>query len=146
MLAGALMRAGTVLEDDWALQHGLLTLRRIRGEHDDPTALRHSPGGIGGLLDDQVQVALAAIEAHEATGDAEWLGWAVRSWTRVWDDYLDAGGGGLFDSRPPVGGGPASDPGQAGAGRADAFTQRGRRPLRRPTGGAHGRAALARTP
>jgi hypothetical protein len=98
MLAGALIRAGLVLDDRWALEHGLLTLRRLRREHDDPTRLRHSPGGVGGLLDDQVQVALAAIEAHEATGETEWLRWAVALLDRVWEEYLDAEGGGLFDS------------------------------------------------
>jgi uncharacterized protein YyaL (SSP411 family) len=103
MLAGALIRAGVVLDDPWALQHGLLTLRRIRREHDDPTRLRHSPGGVGGLLDDQVQVALAVIDAHEATGDEEWLGWAVALLDRVWDEYLDPAGGGLFDSSAPAG-------------------------------------------
>jgi hypothetical protein len=97
MMAGALIRAGAVLEDPWALDHGLRTLRRIRGEHDDPAALSHSPGGIGGLLDDQVQVAMAALDAHEATGEAEWLDWAGRLLDRVWQDYLDEVGGGLWD-------------------------------------------------
>lgn len=98
MLAGALIRAGVVLNDPWALEHGLRTLDRIRGEHDDPTRLRHSPDGVGGLLDDQVQVTLAAIEAHEATGNPEWLGWAVALLDRVWEEYLDDDSGGLFDT------------------------------------------------
>ena len=98
MLAGALVRAGTILEDDWAMEHALRTLHRIRNEHADNAALRHNPGGIAGLLDDQVQVALAAVEAHEATGDPSWLRWSSALLERVWADYLDAGGGGLFDT------------------------------------------------
>jgi hypothetical protein len=103
MLAGALIRAGAMLEDDWSLQHGLSTLRRIRGEQIDPAALLHSPGGVGGLLDDQVQVALAAIEAYEATGQREWLDWSGALMERVWADYLDRDGGGLFDSSAHTG-------------------------------------------
>jgi uncharacterized protein YyaL (SSP411 family) len=103
MLAGALVRAGTVLGDDWALEHALRTLNRIRGEHDDPAALRHNPGGIRGLLDDQVQVAFAAIEAYEATADPGWLRWSVLLMERVWVDHLDAVGGGLFDTAAPEG-------------------------------------------
>lgn len=98
MLAGALVRAGAVLKDPWAMDHALRSLQRIRGEAEDAAALRHNPGGVGGLLDDQVQVALAAIEAHEATGDPAWLKWSIALMERVWMDYLDSDGGGLFDT------------------------------------------------
>jgi uncharacterized protein YyaL (SSP411 family) len=87
-----------VLDDPWALEHGLLTLRRIRREHDDPTRLHHCPGGVGGLLDDQVQVAVALLEAYEATAEAEWLAWAGALLDRVWEEYLDPEAGGLFDT------------------------------------------------
>lgn len=103
MLAGALVRAGTILDDDWALEHGLRTLRRIHDEQPDPAALAHSPGGVGGLLDDQVQVALAALEAHEATGDPAWLAWSAALLDRVWRDYLDPAEGGLFDTSAATG-------------------------------------------
>jgi hypothetical protein len=103
MLACALIRAGVILGDDWAREHGLATLRRIRDEQADSSALTHSPGGVGGLLDDQVQVALAAIEAHEATGDPQWLAWSVALLDRAWQDYLDPGAGGLFDSSAGTG-------------------------------------------
>jgi hypothetical protein len=53
---------------------------------------------VGGLLDDQVQVALAALDAHEATANPEWLSWSAALLDRVWRDYLDPVGGGLFDS------------------------------------------------
>ena len=39
-------------------------------------AVAHTPGGVAGLLDDQVQVAAAALDAYEATGDGDWLAWA----------------------------------------------------------------------
>jgi uncharacterized protein len=98
MLAGALIRSGRALDEPWALEHGLLTLTRIRAEHPDPTALQHRPGGMSGLLDDQVQVALAAIEAYEATGGPQWLSWSESLLDRVWRDYLDPEHGGLFDT------------------------------------------------
>jgi len=98
MLAGAMIRAGPVLEDPWALEHGLATLRRVRQEAADPAALPHSPGGVAGLLDDQVQVAAAALDAYEATGDRAWLDWSAALLDRVWQEYHDPAGGGLFDT------------------------------------------------
>jgi uncharacterized protein YyaL (SSP411 family) len=103
MLAGALIRAGTVLDDPWALDHGLATLDRIRREHGDPTALSHSPGGLSGLLDDQVQVALASLEAYEATGESRWLEWSEVLLDRVWREYLDPEQGGLWDTAHATG-------------------------------------------
>ncbi|HSB53146.1 MAG TPA: thioredoxin domain-containing protein, partial [Gemmatimonadales bacterium] len=98
MLAGALLRAGSILGDSWAVEHALKTLKRIRQEHPEPAALSHSPGGLTGLLDDQVQVALAALEAYETTGALEWLNWSEALLERVWQDYLDPRDGGLFDT------------------------------------------------
>ncbi|MFN8654150.1 MAG: thioredoxin domain-containing protein [Gemmatimonadales bacterium] len=103
MLAGALIRSGALLGDGWAVEHGLRSLERIRREHAGASALRHSPGGIEGLLDDQVQVALAAIEAYEVTADGAWLAWSEALLDRVWQDYLDAGSGGLFDTASSAG-------------------------------------------
>jgi len=104
MLAGALIRAGSALEDSWATEHGLRTLGRIHDAHPDPAALRHAAEGIGGLLDDQVQVAQAALDAHEATGDPRWLTWAELLLDRVWEDYLDRERGGLWDQARDQGG------------------------------------------
>ena len=106
MLAGALLRAGVVLEDEWALAHALRTLERIRAENPEPDTVAHTPGGVGGLLDDQVQVAQASLEAYEATGDESWLAWSESLMERVWRDYWDAATGGLFDAATStVGGG-----------------------------------------
>jgi uncharacterized protein YyaL (SSP411 family) len=100
MMASALLRAGAVLGDGWTRDHALLTLERLRGESDEPDALPHTPGGITGLLEDQVHVAAAALDAFEATGDAGWLSWAEAVMDRVWRDYRDEAGGGLFDTVP----------------------------------------------
>jgi hypothetical protein len=97
MMASAMLRAGAVLADEWARDHALRTLERIRSENAEPDAVTHTPGGVGGLLDDQVQCAGAALDAYEATGDAAWLEWADAIMERVWREYRDDGGGGLFD-------------------------------------------------
>jgi uncharacterized protein YyaL (SSP411 family) len=98
MMASALLRAGAVLGDDWCRSHALLTLTRLRGENVEGDTVAHTPGGIHGLLDDQVQTAAAALDAYEATGEREWLEWSERLMDRVWADYWDGDEGGLFDT------------------------------------------------
>jgi uncharacterized protein YyaL (SSP411 family) len=98
MMASAMLRAGDVLGDAAARTHALLTLARMREERLADDAVAHTPGGIAGLLDDQVQLASAALDAHEATGEEAWLDWAARLMDRVWRDYWDAEAGGLFDT------------------------------------------------
>jgi uncharacterized protein YyaL (SSP411 family) len=100
MMVSALLRAAAVLDDEWSRDHALRTLRRIRTENADSDAVAHAPGGMTGLLDDQVQVAAAALDAYELTGDREWLDWSARIMDRVWADYWDPDGGGLFDTAP----------------------------------------------
>ncbi|MGH7518456.1 MAG: thioredoxin domain-containing protein [Gemmatimonadales bacterium] len=104
MMAAAMLRAGAVLDDAWARGHALRTLERIRAENTEPDAVAHTPGGVSGLLEDQVQTAAAALDAHEATGDVTWLDWAVALMERVWRDYRDADAGGLFDRARASGG------------------------------------------
>jgi uncharacterized protein YyaL (SSP411 family) len=98
MMVSAMLRAGAVLGDAPARAHALATLDRLRRESPEPDAIPHTPGGITGLLDDQVQAAAAALDAHEATGDREWLAWSERLMERVWKDYWDHAAGGLFDT------------------------------------------------
>jgi uncharacterized protein YyaL (SSP411 family) len=98
MMASAMLRAGAVLGDTWAGAHALLTLNRLQNESPEPDAVPHTPGGVTGLLDDQVNVAAAALDAYEATGDRKWLEWAERLVHRVWRDYADENGSGLFDT------------------------------------------------
>jgi uncharacterized protein YyaL (SSP411 family) len=87
-----------VLGDDDARRHALRTIARLRDERVTEDAVAHTPGGVTGLLDDQVQVAAAALDRHEATGDPAWLTWAERLMDGVWEDYWDEGAGGLFDT------------------------------------------------
>jgi uncharacterized protein YyaL (SSP411 family) len=87
-----------VLQDEWASGHALLTLTRMRRENSQTDAIAHTPGGVTGLLDDQVQVAAAALDAFEFTGDQEWLVWAEQIMDRVWVDFWDDRAGGLFDT------------------------------------------------
>jgi uncharacterized protein YyaL (SSP411 family) len=97
MLAGAMIQAGLSLDDEWALDHALRTLRRLQAEQPDLAAILHAPHGVGGLLDDQVQVAQALLDAVEATGDGQWLAGAARIMEKVWSDYRDPEKGGLWD-------------------------------------------------
>jgi uncharacterized protein YyaL (SSP411 family) len=103
MMAGAMLKAGPALDQSWATDHAIRTLTRIRDENDDPDAVAHSPSGIRGLLDDQVNVANAAIDAFEVTGDAAWLDWSRAIMARVWKEYWDQEQGGLFDAVPSPG-------------------------------------------
>ena len=98
MMASAMLRAGAVLGDADARRHALLTLERIRSERVAEDALAHTPGGVTGLLDDQVQAAAAALDAAEVTGEAGWGAWGERLMDRVWTDYWDEAAGGLFDT------------------------------------------------
>ena len=98
MMASAMLRAGAALDDAAARDHALATLELLRRESPEPDAVAHTPGGVTGLLDDQVQTAAAALDAYEATGRVEWLAWAERLMERVWRDYWDDSSGGLFDT------------------------------------------------
>ena len=100
MMAGAMLRAGVSLDLNWAIDHAVLTLTRIRKESAEPDAVAHSPAGVSGLLDDQVNVAFAAIDAYETTGDPSWLDWSSAIMNRVWRDLWDEAKGGFFDSVP----------------------------------------------
>jgi len=97
MLSSALFRAGAVLDDPWAGEAALRTLARLRAEAPAPDRIPHAPGGDADLLEDQVQVAAAAIDALEHTGETTWLDWAVQIMERVWADFADPEAGGLFD-------------------------------------------------
>jgi uncharacterized protein YyaL (SSP411 family) len=96
MLAGALLQASAVLDDPWAGEHALRTLGRLRAEQTALDELAHS-AGVSGMLEDQVFTAMAAIDAFEYSADSGWLEWAGAIMHRVWSDYLDTEGGGLFD-------------------------------------------------
>ncbi len=98
MMASAMLRASVVLDDVAARDHALATLDGLRRESAEDDALAHTPGGVTGLLDDQVHAAAAALDAYEIMGDRTWLEWAERIMERVWRDYWDGAAGGLFDT------------------------------------------------
>jgi uncharacterized protein len=98
MLAAAMLRAGVQLGDRWAREHALLTLERIRQEAVESDGVGHVAGQRPALLDDQVQVAAAALDAYEVTGERRWLDWSTALMERVWREYHDPEAGGLFDT------------------------------------------------
>jgi hypothetical protein len=104
MLASALFRAGAVLDDPWAGRAAMRALERLRAEAPAPDRVAHAPGGDADLLEDQVQVGVAAIDAFEHTGDATWLDWARRIMERVWEEFADPEAGGLYDAARSRGG------------------------------------------
>jgi uncharacterized protein YyaL (SSP411 family) len=103
MMASALLNAGAILRDSWAVAHALLTLRRLRSECPEPDSVPHTASGPAGLLEDQVLVAAAAVDAYEATGNVDWLSWGEAIMARVWRDYRDEARGGLFDRTDQAG-------------------------------------------
>jgi uncharacterized protein YyaL (SSP411 family) len=104
MMASALLRAAPLLDDDWAAQHALRSLERLRGLAGADGAVPHTPDGAAGFLDDQAQAAAAALDAFEHSGDDGWLAWAAALLERVWRDYHDPVAGGLFDTPRDRGG------------------------------------------
>ena len=100
MLAGALLRAGPILDDPWAVEHALLTLQPDpagkpragrRASHAGRTARPAGRPGAGGA------------GCHRCLGGDRrpgWLEWAEPSWTRVWRDYLDDQTGRAVRHRP----------------------------------------------
>ena len=103
MMAGAMLAAGTFLDDDQAVDHALRTLARMAGAAEGLSPperpivpLPHGPG-VDGLLEDQVHAADAALHAFELTGEPEWLDWALQLMEAVWRDWRDPSGAGLLD-------------------------------------------------
>jgi uncharacterized protein YyaL (SSP411 family) len=96
MMAGALLGAAPLLREPWARDHGLATVRWLMAMGPDGR-LPHRPGGIGGLLEDQVHAADLALDGFEATGDDSLLRWAESVMEVVWQEYWDQEEGGFFD-------------------------------------------------
>jgi len=100
MMASAMLEAGAFLDRPDLDRHALATLDRLFRDAADPEGgVRHALGGaISGLLEDQVHLAAAAIDAFEATGDRTWLDRASGLMDHVWERYR-APDGGLRDRR-----------------------------------------------
>ncbi len=107
MMAAAMLRAAALLDRPELRAHALQTLERFFAEAtstDRGIELPHAIGSaVTGILDDQVHVADAAIDAFEATADPVWLGRATRLMESVWQGYR-ADGGALRDTRRGRGG------------------------------------------
>jgi uncharacterized protein YyaL (SSP411 family) len=104
MMAAAMLDAAAFLDRPELERHALSTMERVFREAADPEGgVRHALGGTaGGLLEDQVHVAAAAVDAFEATGDRRWLTRAAALMDHVWDAYR-APDGGLRDRRAVTG-------------------------------------------
>jgi uncharacterized protein YyaL (SSP411 family) len=89
MLASAMLEAAAHLNRPELENHALVTLERIFREAA-PEPLKgaaHVPGGeLGGVLEDQVQLAAAALDAYEVTGTQKWLLRASELMTFVWSE------------------------------------------------------------
>lgn len=95
MMAAAMLEASVHLDRPELEEHALATLKRIfsEGVAGPGRGVTHALGGdLGGVLEDQVQVAAAALDAHEATGDPQWLVRSVELMDFVWTNFhLDDG-------------------------------------------------------
>jgi uncharacterized protein YyaL (SSP411 family) len=98
MMASAMLAAGAHLNRAALDRHALATLDRLfRETADGAGGLRHAIGSaVTGILDDQVHVADAALDAYEATGERVWLERAAALMEHVWTHYR-ADDGGLLD-------------------------------------------------
>jgi uncharacterized protein YyaL (SSP411 family) len=107
MMASAVLEAAAFLDRPDLERHALDTLERLFNEAADPSLTEGIGRALGsdvtGILDDQVQVAAAAIDAYEATGDGKWLDRATRLMEIVWESYRGESGG-LLDTQRERGG------------------------------------------
>ena len=96
MMAGAMLRAGAVLDRPECNALALTVLGRIWSEAWHPDrGMSHVLGALepGGMLDDNVQSAAALLDAYEATGDGAWLERAVHVMDHCERSHGDDAGG-----------------------------------------------------
>jgi len=95
LMASAMLDAGAFLERRDLELHALKTLERLFQEavSADGGVQRALGSDVGGMLEDQVYVAAAAIDAHDATGQPHWLERAAQLMEHVWSHYRSARGG-----------------------------------------------------
>ncbi len=107
MMASALLEAAAYLARPEVEQHALATLERIFSEgadRDGVGGVRHALGGADTqVLEDQVQVACAALDAFEITGDARWRSRALAVARHTWAEFAGDDGG-LYDIPHSYGG------------------------------------------
>lgn len=105
MMVSSYLKAYETLGDEEARAFALKTLDFIlRRSFDANAGLYHSLLGserlVPGLLDDQVMIARALLDAYEVTGEPIYLMRARQIMVWTIQNLWDAGGGGFFDSRP----------------------------------------------
>lgn len=91
LMASAMLEAGAHLGRAELDAHALLTLERLLREAATPDlagGMRHAVGSdVSGILEDQIYVAHAALDAYEATGERRWLDRAERLMAHVVSEY-----------------------------------------------------------
>ena len=105
MMVSAYLRAYVTLGHEPARAFALKTLDFIlKRSFNASTGLYHSLLGselqVPGLLDDQVMMARALLDAYEVTADPAYLARARQIMLWTLQNLWDANGGGFFDSRP----------------------------------------------
>jgi len=107
MLAAALLEAAAFLDRPDVERHALDTLERLLADAAGPRGgVRHVLGGDAGaplVLEDQVQLAAAALDAFEVTGDPIWLDRARALAEYTWQRFAGEDGT-LFDRPRDTGG------------------------------------------
>jgi len=107
MLASAFLHAGAVLERSECETLAVAVLERIWGEAwSEERGMAHvidrpEPRG---FLDDNIHAAAAFLDAHEVTGDGQWLARAVAVMRYCQGAHWDPGAGGFFDLAPHASG------------------------------------------
>ncbi|MGB6524918.1 MAG: thioredoxin domain-containing protein [Candidatus Acidiferrales bacterium] len=110
MFASAFLEAGRVLGRKDCADFALKTIDRILTEAWDPAkGFQHRVGGtkIEGMLDDQIFMAAALLDAYETMLDRRYFDAAERAVQLAIEKYGDAEGGGFFDrasDAAPMGG------------------------------------------
>jgi uncharacterized protein YyaL (SSP411 family) len=100
MMASAFLHAGAVLDRPECNVLALKVLGRIWDSWDEGRGMAHVIGRAepNGLLDDNVHAAAAFLDAHEATGGAEWLARAITITRYCLRAHWDDSAGGFFDT------------------------------------------------
>jgi uncharacterized protein YyaL (SSP411 family) len=113
-MASAMFEAGAHLERPELDAHALATLDRLFREAATPDltgGMRHAIGSdVSGIVEDQVYVALAALDAYEVSGERRWLDRAEQLMAHVMTEYRGDDGALLDTPRDSSGEGFLSQP------------------------------------
>ncbi len=125
MLAGALLQASAALDEPWAGEHALRTLRRLRcGTGCSRPDRAHRRVESPECWKIRSLPAWPRLMRLNTAVMPEWLEWAVAIMNRVWNDYLDPSRRRTVRSgAQPRRGGTVADHCQAGTGCTDSLGQ-----------------------